>query len=131
MSSRKYRDLLVGADHDASRDYDTAVLSIASGALALSATFAHDIAPHPHPNTLWIVAAAWVLLTLSLVAILVSLLTSQAALRKAIRDLDEGLDLGALPGGRHAAWTLYLNRAAGGALVLGLVSLAVFALTNL
>jgi hypothetical protein len=78
----KYRDWLVQADHDASRDYDKTVLTLATGALALSVTFAHDIAPHPVSGSTLLLAAAWVLLTISLAAMLFSLITSQAALRK-------------------------------------------------
>jgi len=88
VSTIKYRQAMVDADRDASRDYDNAVLSLASGALALSATFAHDIAPHPQPDSLVILGASWGLLTTALIAILVSLVTSQVALRKVIRDID-------------------------------------------
>lgn len=131
MSTTKYRQAMVDADRDASRDYDNAVLSLASGALALSATFAHDIAPHPQPDSLVILGASWGLLTAALIAILVSLVTSQVALRRVIRDIDAEKDLGSNPGGRAATWTKILNFLALFALVLGLAALALFAWANL
>lgn len=127
--AEKYRDFLVSADHDASRDFDTAVLSLGSGALALSATFAHDIAPHPVDVNL--AAISWALLTVSVIATLTSFITSQKALRKTMTDLDAGEDLPLVPGGTSSRWTKHLNSIAGGALVLGLISLALFAWANL
>jgi hypothetical protein len=42
-----YLKLLYDAHHDASRDYDQAILTLSAGTLALSVTFVHDITPSP------------------------------------------------------------------------------------
>jgi hypothetical protein len=60
----------------ATRDFDTAIRALSGGALAISLTFVHDIAPHPHHN--WTLAAAWCLFVLALAVNLWSFLTAEA-----------------------------------------------------
>jgi hypothetical protein len=128
---KKYRDWLIQADHDASRDYDAAVLTLATGTLALSVTFAHDIAPSPVGCSTALLGAAWFALTVSLVTVLWSLITSQASLRKTIDDIDQKRAISRHPGGTSARVTGWLNELTGACLVFGLVAFAVFALVNL
>jgi hypothetical protein len=128
---RKYRDLLTQADHDASRDYDSAVMTLSTATLALSVTFAHDIAPHPVGCSTVLLVAAWVSLTIALVAVLWSLITSQAGLRKTIDDINHQRPIGDRPGGISARVTGLLNIISGTCLVIGLVAFAVFALVNI
>jgi hypothetical protein len=128
----KYRDQLVKARHDASQDYDRAVLTLTSATLALSVTFLHDIAPQPKPGSNALLLLSWVLLGAGLIATFVSLLTSQWALRQAIADVDAGkTDKLQHPGGRLAFATEVLNVVAGIGFVVGLVFLAGFAFVNM
>jgi len=62
---QQWRQWLVQADHDASQDYDKTVLTLAHWDLALSVTFAHDIAPKPIPGSSILLACAWLALGLS------------------------------------------------------------------
>jgi hypothetical protein len=86
---RAYRDWLVQADHKASEAYDKAVMTLSGGALAISITFIHDIAPSPLATTIYRLIFAWGAFGLSITAILISQLTSCWALRN-----------GSGPGGR-------------------------------
>ena len=121
-----WRDHLVSADHQASRDYDRTVTTLASGALAISLVFIHDVAPHP--GYIGWVVAAWGGFGLSLLLILASFLTSMDALRSEIRALDENRDTDLT---FSTTTTMRLNRGAMVALVLGVVCLVLFAGLNL
>jgi hypothetical protein len=78
-----------------------------------------------------VLGASWVLFTIALVAILLSLVTSQIALRTVIRDIDTDVAFTANPGGRAATLTKVLNFLSLLALVSGLALLALFAWLNL
>jgi hypothetical protein len=69
------REWLKQADHTACRDFDKAVMTLAAGALGLSIAFIHDIAPDP--TFVGVLAAAWAFFAASLLAILVSFMTSR------------------------------------------------------
>ena len=126
-----YRQWLVAAEHDASRDFDRAVMALAGGALGLSVTFIHEIVASPvYRSSVWI-ALAWGCLSLSLLSILVSMLTSQHALRRAIKQVDaQTVHQVARAGGWLSMVTEGLNIVAALTLVLGLVFLVVFAFLN-
>lgn len=126
-----YRHWLVTTEHDASRDFDRAVMTLAGGALGLSVTFIHGLVAEPAPCSLTWLGLAWTLLAVSLLAILVSFLASQHALRHAIRQVDDQTIHSAhRAGGWLSGATEWLNITAAGSLVLGLVFLVVFALLN-
>jgi hypothetical protein len=126
-STGDYREMLVEKHHAASQDFDKLAVTLAGGALGLSVTFIHDIAPNPRHG--WVVLIAWASLTVSLVFVFLSLLTSQDAIRDLIEKMDKESDpikLG--PGARR---TLSLNIGAAITLVVGLAFLVIFALVNL
>jgi hypothetical protein len=126
-----YRDWLVTSEHAASRDFDKAVMTLAGGALGLSVTFVHGIVSKAAPCSLIWLALAWSFLALSLLSILVSILTSQHALRRAIQQVDDRtVHSVAKPGGWFSGITEGLNITAALTLVLGLIFLVVFALLN-
>ena len=123
-----YREWLVQAHHTASQDYDKAVMWLAGGALALSITFVHDVAPQPTRESL--LAYAWGFLAASLVLILSSFLTSQVALARMIDHVDRAEPPEDAPRGWRKV-TYSLNGASGLALVIGIGLLAKFAFYNL
>ena len=109
----------------ATRDFDTAIRALSGGALAISLTFVHDIAPHPHHN--WTLAAAWCLFVLALAVNLWSFLTSARASGAMLRVmLDAETD--SLPESRITDW---LNWLAMAAFVCGVVFLVLFTVLNL
>lgn len=68
--------------------YDRAVLSISTGALALSVVFVEKIVPQPTKHTVFLLVIAWFLLLSSVVFQLLALSASQLATRKQITLLD-------------------------------------------
>lgn len=127
---REYRNWLVAADQKASEAYDKAVMTLAGGALGLSLTFVRQIVKTPRPESLWRLETSWLCLTLSLGFILVSMLWSQWALRKAMRQVDESSLPGARAGGGFAIFTAVLNVLSGLALLVGIGFLAWFSISN-
>ncbi|MDP9327893.1 MAG: hypothetical protein M3P10_06780 [Actinomycetota bacterium] len=121
------REWLRQADHEAHRDFDKAIMTLAAGALGLSIAFVHNVAPKPE-HTGWL-AAAWVGFSTSLLFILASFLTSQAALRIEMKVLSGERD-DPKPGGRFGTGTFFLNLLSAAALLVGVVTLVVFALHN-
>ena len=128
---KQYRHELAKALQVESRDYDKTVLTLATGALAISATFAHDIAPQPAGGSTFWLGISWLLLLAAVITNLLSHATSQKALRKAMSDMDTKGTAGQHPGGWAAVLTRMLNDAAGLTLVGGMVALVWFAFTNL
>lgn len=121
------REWLVKADYDASRDFDKAIMTLAAGALGLSIAFVHDLAPRPEAVPL--LAIAWLMFAGSLLAILLSFLFSQSALRREITAIDEG-ELLPTPGGTPGKVTFCLNISRAAFLIFGVVSFVVFAMIN-
>jgi hypothetical protein len=118
---------LAAADLQASRDFDRTITTLASGALAISLVFIHDVAPKPEYVPL--VVVAWACFAVSLLATLASFLISQIALRADMHRIDHDLPE---PERRWAAgFTTFLNWAAMLILVGGVAFLVTFASENL
>jgi hypothetical protein len=130
-SLEKYREWLVKSEHQASQDFDKAILTLAGGALGLSLVFIDPIKLTGLVREPWLLVLSWFSLASSLLAGLASLLTSRRALRTCIAQLD-GDRLGReTPGGRWAGFTEWLNLAAAGLLVGGVICLVTFAWLNI
>ena len=84
------RRTLVSSELDVAGRFDKSILTLSGGALLLSMTFVKDIASKPH-NT-WTLFISWLLLAIAISSMLVSLLTSQSALRCQRDLLDETLE---------------------------------------
>lgn len=124
-----YRDWLVKVEHEASKDFDKAVMTLAAGALGISIAFVRYVAPTPvSGSTVWL-GLSWTLFALSLVAILVSFLTSQFDLRRAVKEIDDGTIDADRPG-EFYYFTFAMNITAAASFVLGVAFLVVFALLN-
>ncbi|MGH8525794.1 MAG: hypothetical protein ACREXY_16795 [Gammaproteobacteria bacterium] len=126
--SEDYRDLLYRLHHQASQDFDKTLLTIATGALALSVAFVDKIASPPIEGAGWIIAA-WILFAGSILNVLASFQTSMEAIADYIDQLDAGDDLSKDTAPKR--WTRRLNSFAAGSLVAGTVALVVFAAINL
>jgi hypothetical protein len=123
--TREERARLVDHRLKASESFDRMVVTLAGGALGLTITFIHDIAPHP--RLLWSIYTGWALLALSLLFILLSYLTSIAAHDDIIEQMDEYVPSVRRP----RQWTTWLNRSAAVLLVLGVIFVVTFACYNL
>lgn len=122
-----YRQSLINADHVAAGDFDKAIMTLAGGALGLSLGF---LRPGSSPQASWTLATAWGLLVLSLLSTLISFLSSQEALRKAIWQLDHGSIHRQQAGGWFSSFTRALNYAAAFCFILGLAFLTAFTWLN-
>lgn len=131
QSRSAYREWMVQTSYKVSESYDKAVMTLSGGAFAISMTFIHDIAPSPDPRTLLPLALAWASFGISIASILISKLTSQWAIAKAIQQFDAGTIDHQRPGRAYALATSILNIAAGGTFLTGAALLAGFAVANL
>lgn len=126
-----YRNWLVAADQKASEAYDKAIMTLSGGALGLSLTFMKDIVQSPGAESLWRLGTSWGCLTTSLALVLISMLSSQWALRKAITQVDQRSLPGTRAGGSLSVVTAVLNVLSGMAFLLGVGFLAWFSIANL
>lgn len=123
----EHRNWLRTAYEASSASYDKAVMTLAGGALAISLTFIHEIAPHfRHKGYLGL---AWASLALSLLVIFFSFWASQKALLSEMDKMDEGE--AAEGKGFWVSTTGWLNLGAGVAFVAGVVFLVIFAWHNI
>ena len=121
----EHRRYLRDAHQTASRDFDRALLAMASGTIAISLAFLDQIAPEPQRT--WLLLLAWTLLVGSLAMNLVSHMTSQRASEKDIARLDEG----DWDSAGDDSWTPWLNRLSATSFVFGVFLLALFSYYNL
>lgn len=83
---RDYYNILLEARNNAVRSLEKTLVTLASGALALSITFLHDIAPHPRQMA-WMIVS-WILLFLSLLLMLIVFMLSVYAFESAMKRKD-------------------------------------------
>ena len=84
----KIRQSYDEAELEASGRYDKWILTLSGGALGLSITFIEKLAKNPTPETLFWPKLSWGCLVISLLAALLSLVTSQSAIRENRKKLD-------------------------------------------
>jgi hypothetical protein len=118
------RARLVDHRQKATESFDRTVVTLAGGALAVSISFVHDLAPHPRHG--WLMGVAWSGFCVSLLLILGSYLTSIGAHDAIIEQIDQRAAT-IKPPRRLTTW---LNRGAAGFLVFGVVWLVIFAWFN-
>ncbi len=127
----RYRKLLETLKQQSQESYDKTVLSLSAGALGVSFAFVKDIVgswPAQEPSWLF---TAWIFWGLSVTAVLFSFLCSQKALRKAIKQVDDGQIDSMKLGGALNKVTIILNNAAGIAFLLGVISMIKFVSYNM
>jgi hypothetical protein len=130
MELASYRNVLEQAYERQSEAYDKTVVALSGGALGVSITFIHEIVQSPLPGTLFLLGFAWSGFTASILASLVSLLTSQWALRKAISQVDSETIHDERPGAWHSQLTSVFNFTACLMFILGVAFLVWFCLKN-
>ena len=104
-------------------------MRLSAGALGVSIAFIRNVAAQPVQDKTWL-ASSWGLFAGSLVAVLLSLLTSQWDLRRATKEFDERNIRPDSPGFVFY-FTLVLNITSAVAFLAGVGCLVVFALANL
>lgn len=126
----KYRDWLVQADHQASLNYDKAVMALSGGALGVSVTFLKDIVPAPILSTKPLLYVSWIAFAVSLAAILISYPFSMASLRNTVRQVDDGSIYTKPIGGFATNFTEFLRVLAAIGFLVGVAGFVWFALVN-
>jgi len=85
------RKSLFDAIRDSRQHLDKAILSLSAGALAISLTFVHEIAPHPIKSTLFYLFISWFLFIFSILSTLISFMTSEKACIKQIDIMEKDI----------------------------------------
>lgn len=123
------RNRLIEAKQEAARSYDRAILTLSSGAIALSITFLQFITPTK--LSLWFLYASWFGFAVAIGFIVVSFLASQRATEVEIEHLDEwyeqGTTLADQPANPYTRRIRYLNRTAAAAFLAGVILFGLFA----
>ena len=123
------RKMLVEAEGEASQSLDKALITLSAGAFGLSLAFIVQVAPQP--RALWLLYFAWVGFIVSLLSVLLSFLMSQHAFRRARDILDTLYETGDQENNGWNTATSWLNVFSIVSFVIGVVSLAYFAVRNL
>jgi hypothetical protein len=134
-ANEEYRDYILEAFHDASQDFDKAIMTLSGGALALSVTFIHDIVASPLPGTIIALWFGWCSLAASLITIMISYVSSMSGMTDILEDVNEAIKknnpIVPSPKSKRAnRITIGFNNASWIFLVVGIISLAVFAILN-
>jgi hypothetical protein len=123
------------AELEVSGRYDKWILTLSGGALGLSITFIEKIAKNPTPQTLIWLILSWSCFVTSLLIALLSLLTSQSAIRENRKELDESYKEKRTPRLKFPKWfTTLTNILNWGSLilfVLGTTFLCIFSFKNI
>jgi hypothetical protein len=127
----KYREGLIDLHRSSITNFETGIMTLAGGALALSMTFHERFIGEGPLQSTGLLMTAWGLWIVSLLSILFSHLTASLAALRAIGQLDAGKDQVGVFGGRYATVTHVLNWASAVSLILGVIAFAVFVYANL
>jgi len=123
------------AELEVSGRYDKWILTLSGGALGLSITFIEKIAKNPTSETLIWLLLSWSCFVFSLLIALLSLLTSQSAIRENRKELDESYKETRPPRLKFPRWFTRLTNALNwGSLtlfVLGTAFLCIFSFKNI
>ncbi len=126
------RRLLVEGEVQVAARFDKSILTLSGGALLLSMTFLRDIIGGT-PKDTWTLIVAWLLLGVTIAAMLVSLLTSQKAYQRQRDILDK--HFGDSNGGDEpncwACGTKWLNRISIIFFLVGITFLGYFTVINI
>lgn len=129
-----YRRSLLTHESSMQGDFDKYILSLSSGALALSITFLKDVLNHQWTVAVWLIGA-WIFWATSISCIVISFITSAKAMRTAVSQTDDMiLYKAANEGNLGGMWnkiTNALNMIGGATFLAGVVSMVVFSACNI
>jgi len=130
-SIKEYRTLLMTLEQKAQEDFDKTVLTLSGGALGVSFAFVKDFVGQSPIQCPWLLFGAWLAWGVSVTLVLVSFFSSNLALRKAIKQLDDDKIHSEHPGGVSDKITAFLNISSGILFLLGVVFSVFFVFYNL
>lgn len=128
------RKLLIELEKSGAESFDKTITTLSAGALGVSITFIHEIAPMPDSETIWMLVVAWSGFGSALLATLFSFLVSQSAMRKQRELLDQAYQ-GVQNSKNRISWiakaTDILNWSSIAFFTVGVIFLALFTVKNL
>lgn len=126
-----YRQQLEQLKQSMESKYDSTVLALSSGGIGVSVLVIQQLTEQIEILDRSLIAIGWMTWGLSCVCILVSFLSSKAALNKVIRDIDEKKKLNYDCGGFYDKLTSGLNLSSGILFMIGLALVAIALFRNL
>lgn len=127
--AEQYRRELANAD-----SYDRAILTYASGALALSLSFGKELVPFQAASHLWLLFGSWAGWLVAILAVILSYMFAAPASRKQL-DIAEryflrGIEAAFDEDNRWNRYTLWANRTAGCAFIVAALLTIIFVTAN-
>ncbi len=119
-SKRDYRNVLLKGLYEQQTAFDKGILTLASGALALSLLFIERVCPGPNKRMVCLLVAAWAGFAVSILATLVSFLTANKGHECQIKNLEAEAE-GSERAKCLSKWTSRLNLASIVLFILGVV----------
>lgn len=128
---REYRAQLVAGRQQVIDNYEKTLLTLTTGALALSITFVKDIlGDTPTCAVSWLLTA-WGCWTCTVVLMITSYYLSPIAYSKAISQVDDGSITKGKAGGGYTTAIRALNSLGGLTFLLGIICFAIVGITNI
>jgi TRAP-type C4-dicarboxylate transport system permease small subunit len=128
------RRSLIEASRVSAEQFDKYILTLSTGALALSITFLKNIAPVPQTDTIVFLVLSWLCLIICALLTLVSFLTSQKACSIQIEILEKNYLPDEKPvdsKNQMSSFTIWLNRLSIFFFIIGVSLLAIFSIKNI
>jgi len=126
------RKLLIEGESQVASRFDNSILTLSGGALLLSMTFIKDVVVGD-PVAIWLLITAWILLGATILEMLLSLISSQKAYQKQLKNLDNSAATNNDSEDCNC-WseiTRWLNRSSIFTFSIGIFFLGVFVITNM
>ena len=126
-----YRNKLMDIEQRIAEQFDKTILTIASGALAISLAFIKNVIVNGSMQKGWLLVISWACLTACLIFILISFYFGLLAYRKAQEQVDNQTIKNETPGGYYSNILKTCNMLGIILLCVGLITLLTFAYYNL
>lgn len=127
----KYRQNYIESENHAQDELDKTIIKLSAGSFAVTFAFVDNFIQAEPVLTGWLIAS-WLSWGLSIVVSLISYYLSVLAFRKAIEELDKGMDFKEVdPGGHYTKWLVFLNPLSLILFASGMICIAIFITNNL
>ncbi len=126
-----YRALNESLMYQAAQNYDKYLITLSSGALALSLTFISTILKGKPLQNYWLLFTSWGCWLVTILSILYSFSTSSLSHSKAIDQVDDKTTNKEKPGGHLSTITQTLSRIGGISFFIAIISICFFVGTNM
>lgn len=126
-----YRKQLQDYIKETQANYDSTIIKLSTGALAISIAFVNQIVGNHPIDKSYLLIVSWTCWLLSLGSMLISFYTSTLAFSQIVKQVDDGRSLSEKPGGWLDGLTGWLNAVSAILFFSGTVIMVFFASINL